>query len=139
MSWSSIAKTIWLSNHLRNFWRSCDCMSINPPVCLHQRATKIAKWISHFLASVGACLLILYIHVVVFWQLSKQCIYWPVSHDCVTGSGFRPFFSIYPLTSHLVFNDSQVQLREVDFFEMATSLFFKKTKRFRHYADKQQL
>ena len=61
--------------------------------------------ISHFLASLGACSLILYvhvtIHVVISWQLSKQCKRWPVSSDRIAGSGIDPLSSsTYPLTSY---------------------------------------
>ena len=35
----------------------------------------------------GACNLILYIHVLINWQLSKQCFCWPVSPDRIAGSG----------------------------------------------------
>ena len=45
---------------------------------------------SHFLASVGACNLILHIHVLVNWHLSKQGICWPVSHDYIVVSGANP-------------------------------------------------
>ena len=60
--------------------------------------------IPHFLASLRACNLILYIHILINWQLSKQCIRWPVSPDRVAGSGIdllssSVFFSSYPLTS----------------------------------------
>ena len=43
--------------------------------------------ISHFQTSLGACNLILYIHVAINWQLPKQCIRWPVFPDCIAGSG----------------------------------------------------
>ena len=49
--------------------------------------------ISHFLASLGACKLILNIHVLINWQLSKQCIRWPVSPDHIAGSGINPLSS----------------------------------------------
>ena len=47
---------------------------------------------SNFLASVGACYLILHILGVVNWQLSlaKQGISWPVSYDRIAGSGVNP-------------------------------------------------
>ena len=57
--------------------------------------------ISHFLANVGAG----NIHVLVNWQLSKQGIYWPISHDRIAGSSVDPsrvhvqLFSSHPLTS----------------------------------------
>ena len=54
--------------------------------------------ISHFLASLGACSLLLYIHVtihvVISWQLSKQCIRWPLSPDRIARSGIDPLSSI---------------------------------------------
>ena len=59
----------------------------------------------HFPASLGACNLILHIHVVVSWQLSKQGICWPVSPDRIAGSGVNPsrlrllFNLSLPLTS----------------------------------------
>ena len=45
---------------------------------------------SHFLATVRAWNLILHIHVVVNWQLSKQGVRWPVSHNYIAGSGVDP-------------------------------------------------
>ena len=42
------------------------------------------------MASVGPCNLILHIHFVVIWKLSKQGICWPVSHDCIAGAGVNP-------------------------------------------------
>ena len=83
--------------------------------------------ISHFLASLGACNLILKIHVVVNWQLSKQSIRWPTSHDYIMGSGVDPFEAACFLESSadklVVFNWSQAQLQE-DFFAMLTSLIY---------------
>ena len=46
--------------------------------------------ISHFLASLGACNLILYIHVLINWHLPKQWIRWPISPDRIAGSGSDP-------------------------------------------------
>ena len=40
--------------------------------------------------SMVTCNLILHIHVVVNWQLSKQGIHWPVSHDHTVGSVVDP-------------------------------------------------
>ena len=44
----------------------------------------------------------LHINVVINWQLSKQGIRWPVSPDCIAGSGVDPsrssIFWCYPLT-----------------------------------------
>ena len=45
---------------------------------------------SHFLAGEGACNLMLHIHVVVNWQLSKQGIRSPVSRDRIASSGVDP-------------------------------------------------
>ena len=39
----------------------------------------------------GACSLILHIHVVANWQLSKQGIRWPVSHYRIAGLGVDSF------------------------------------------------
>ena len=48
------------------------------------------------------------------WQLSKQGIRWPVSHESIAGSGVDPsrssFFWSYPLTGYLVFKWSQAQV-----------------------------
>ena len=57
----------------------------------------------HVRASVGTCNMILLIHVVVSWHLSKQGIRWPVLHDriagsCVDPSRLRVLWSL-PLTS----------------------------------------
>ena len=77
--------------------------------------------ISHFLASLGAGNLILYIHVLINWQLSKQCIHWPVSPDRISASGIdllssKVFFSSYQLTQLQLFKWSQAQ---VQFFKNA--------------------
>ena len=52
---------------------------------------------------------ILHIHVMINWQLSKQGIHWPVSPDCIAGSGIKYFLklSAYNL---LVFKWSQAQV-----------------------------
>ena len=64
----------------------------------------------HSLASVGACNLILHIHIVVNWQLSKQSIHWPVSHDRIAGGlGVTCFFK-FTADKFLVFDLSQAQL-----------------------------
>ena len=67
-----------------------------PPDHLHIAPQAYQCLISHFLASLGPCSLILYIHtihVVINWQLSKQCIRWPVSPDLIAGSGLDPLSS----------------------------------------------
>ena len=57
--------------------------------------------ISHFLASVGARNLILHIHVVVNWQLSKKSIRWPISLDrIVEVSTHRGCVFFFSLTSY---------------------------------------
>ena len=65
----------------------------------------------HFLASVIACNLILRIHVVANWQLSKQGIHWSVSHDRIVGSVVDPsWLRVFPNLSAdklLVLNWSQ--------------------------------
>ena len=71
--------------------------------------------ISHFLASLGACNLILYIHVAINWQLSKQCIRWPVSSGRITGSVIDPlslsvFLKLFT-DKLLVFKWSQTQVK----------------------------
>ena len=59
--------------------------------------------VSHFQASVGACNLILHIHVVVKWQLSSRVspdqYHVPISRARVSTHGGYVFFWSYPLTS----------------------------------------
>ena len=64
----------------------------------------------HSLASVGACNLILHIHIVVNWQLSKQSIHWPVSHDRIAGGLEVTCFFKFTADKFLVFDLSQAQL-----------------------------
>ena len=66
----------------------------------------------------ATCYLILNIHVVVNWHLSKQGIRWPVSPDCIAGSG------VDPLRSSIFF---KVICWQVTSFQMiaGSSLFFK--------------
>ena len=47
----------------------------------------ILAWCPRHLQS--AFNLIVGIHVMVNWQLSKKGIHWPVSHDCITGSSVQ--------------------------------------------------
>ena len=65
-------------------------------------------------ASVGAWNLIWCIHVVVNWQLSKQGIPWPVSHDHITDSDVDPsrlcVFLKFSADELRVFNWSQAQV-----------------------------
>ena len=60
----------------------------SPSVCTTGQPGK--HEMSHFLARVGACTVILFIHYMVNRQLSKQNIHWPVWHDRITGSGVYP-------------------------------------------------
>ena len=74
----------------------------------------------NFLASLGAynlCLtsiLIIDVHIIVNWQLSKQRIYWPASHDCIVGSGANSsksyVFLKFSTDKLLAFNWSQAQV-----------------------------
>ena len=63
----------------------------------------------------GACSLILHIHIVANWQLSKQGIRWPVSHVRIAGSGVDSFclrvFLSYPLTSYWFSNDRRFKFK----------------------------
>ena len=89
-----------------------------------------------FWASVGACNLILHIHVVINWQLSKQGICWPVLQNRIMGSGVGPLrlgvsFFYYPLTSYilLIFKWSQARVLFLFFslifiFSLFLFLFF---------------
>ena len=58
--------------------------------------------------------LIIDIHIMVNWQVSKQGIRWPVSADRIAGSGVDPsrssIFWSYPLTILLVFKWSQAHV-----------------------------
>ena len=88
-----------------------------PPV----HNTSKPRWMSHFLASVGACNMILRIDVVVNWQLSEQDSHWPVSHDHIEGSSIHQsrlrFLLKLSAEGLLVFIRSQAQL-QADFFAM---------------------
>ena len=78
-------------------------MTLRPLARSHVRTT--GKWneMLHFLASVGACNLIMHIYVVVNWQLSKQSLRWSVSHDRIAGPGYM-FWRVY----HLQFSSFQL-------------------------------
>ena len=69
----------------------------------------------NLLGSVGAWNLILYIHIVVNWQLSKQSIHWPVSHDHIAGSDVDPsrlcVFFKFSADKLRVFDWSQAQVK----------------------------
>ena len=53
------------------------------------------------------------VHVVISWQLSKQCIHSPVSPDRIADSGIYPLSSStfwnYPLTSYYFSNDRRLK------------------------------
>lgn len=62
-------------------------------------------------------------HTCCYWQLSKQGILWPVSHDHIEGSGINHpgyFFFKFSVDKFLVLN----WLLAVDFFAVFTSLLF---------------
>ena len=81
-----IAKKIWFSIHARNFGSHVTLRpTVRLSVCPSVRTTWKPMW--DVLVSVGACKLILHVHVVINWQLSKQDIHWSVSHDRIAGSG----------------------------------------------------
>ena len=104
---SPIAKKIWLSIH--------------PRYCGSHVTVRPSDWpgnqceISPFLISVFS------------WQLSKQGIHWPISHDRIAGSVVDPsslrVFLKLSAEKLLVSNWSQAQLW-VNFFTMVTCLFF---------------
>ena len=76
------------------------------------------------MASLGACNLILYIHVLIsFWQLSKQCIRWPVSPDRIAGSGIDPlsysFLWSYPLTICYFSNDRRLKFKFFNAYQIS--------------------
>ena len=66
-----------------------------------------------FNLTLGACNLILYIHVLINWQLSKQFFCWPVSPDRIAGSDIDPLSSIVfwnnPLTCCYFSNDRRLK------------------------------
>ena len=98
-------------------WQPCPYMQARAPrnfgshvtVCLSIHLSQGHQCpISPFLASVWACNLILHLHVVINWQLSIKGTHWPVSHDCVTGSGVPPlFFNLSTDKLQVVFSYSQ--------------------------------
>ena len=92
-----------------------------PYTCPPVHNTSKPRWMSHFLASVGACNMILHSDVVVNWQLSEQDGHWPVSHDHIEGSSIHPsrlrFLLKLSAEGLLVFIWSQAQ-PQADFFAM---------------------
>ena len=70
----------------------CKRLSVHPSTCSSAPQNSQCE-ISHFLASMGTRNLILHIHVVVNWQLSKQGIRWPVSHDRIEVTCFLNLFA----------------------------------------------
>ena len=85
------------------------------------RALFFPTSLSKIVASVGACNLIFHIHVGVNWQLSKQGIHCPVSHDHIAGSNVDPLrlivFLSSLLTSYLSF---QLIAGSTEFFAMVS-------------------
>ena len=83
----------WLSIPPRNFGSH---VTVSPSASNTGKRSEM----SDFLASVEVCNVILHIHVVVSWQLSKQGIRWPVSKTSLAGSGVDPsrlrFFKLSP-------------------------------------------
>ena len=76
-SWQSpTAKKNWLSIYPRNFGRHVNCTSFTRPSTRPSAPLGNQPEISHFLASVGACKLILHIYVAVSWLLSKLGMRW---------------------------------------------------------------
>ena len=79
--------------------------------------------ISYFLASLGAQensdnAHILDINVVINWQLSKQCIRWPVSLDRIAGSGVE-------LSRSSIFEVIRWQVTSFQMIAGSTSIFLK--------------
>ena len=99
----------------QKIWHSHDRTPTRP--ALRPSAPHVYQClISHFQASLGACnlvLLVLNIHVLINWQLSKQCICWPVSPDRIEGSAIYPLsssvFWSYPLTKCYFSNDRRLK------------------------------
>ena len=124
---SPIAKKMWLLSHFHpmNFGSH---VTVRPSVHPSFRTTGNQCESLHFLATVRACNLILHIHVVVNWQLSKQGVRWPVSHNYTAGSAVDPsvvhVFLKLSTDKLLVFKWSQAQL-QTDFFAMVTSYWLK--------------
>ena len=113
--------------HLRNFGSH---VTLRPPA--RPSTTGGSPGECHFLASVGACNMILHIDVVVNWQLSKQGSHWPVSHDHIAGSSIHPsrlrFLLKLSAEGLLVFIWSQAQL-QADFFAVGKTHWKKHTRR----------
>ena len=59
----------------------------------------------------------LHINVEINWQLSKQGIRWPVTPDCIAGSGVNPSrsstFLSYPLTNYSFSNDRMLKFSQL--------------------------
>ena len=119
---SPIAKKIWLSIHLRNFGSH---MTVHPSVSPQGNQDEI----SHFLASVGACNMILHILVVVNKLSAVKTRYlltsiiWPCCGLQCWPIEVTLFFK-FSADKLLLFSWSQAQF-QVDFFaNMITSLLF---------------
>ena len=110
---SPIPKKMWSSIHPRNFGDHMTvCLPDHPSVLTVGEPTLNVN----LLGSVGAWNLILYIHIVVNWQLSKQSIHWPVvSHDHIAGSDVNPsrlcVFFKFSADKLRVFDWSQAQVK----------------------------
>ena len=122
---SPIAKKMWLLFHFHpmNFGSHVTVRTSTLPSAPGGNQCES----SHFLATVRAWNLILHVHVVVIWQLSKQGVR-PVSHNYIAGSGVDPsmvhVFLKLSADKWLVFKWSQAQLH-TDFFTMVTSYWLK--------------
>ena len=91
-SGAPIAKKICLSIYPRNFGTH---VIVRPPPYSSVPTTGIPMWRVTLSSQCGPflipwCYLILYIQVMVNWQLSKQGIRCPVSHNHIAGSGADP-------------------------------------------------
>ena len=123
---SPIAKKMWLLFHFHpmNFGSHVTVRTSSLPSAPEGNLCES----SHFLATVRAWNLILHIHVVVNWQLSKQGVRWPLSHNYIAGSSVDPsmvhVFLKLSTDKLLVFKWSQAQL-QTDFFAIVTSYWLK--------------
>jgi len=85
-------------------------MSVHPSVCHRLVRTSVHTYTNTLKTEsstiITAISLIVGIHVMVNWQLSKQAIHWPVSYDHIAGSGLLLiwFFWSWPLTRDWFFD-----------------------------------
>ena len=120
---SPIPKKMWSSIHPRNFGDHMTvCLPDHPSVLTVGEPTLNVN----LLGSVGAWNLILYIHIVVNWQLSKQSIHWPVSHDHIAGSDVNPsrlcVFLSSLLTSYEFLTDHRLRLKWMSIYYLELCL-----------------